>query len=191
MLQKVCTNVNVPPDILQTHKGKVCASCVHSSDGVNLKSLSKEKEDKILRQVVQRLNKLDRDCHDLSRAVRKISRSLYKVDPDYDLWDKLVDVSAAGSAPKKMPSPPTSSGQPKTDALISGAPMETEINIPDAIPNPLPQGVVSQSSVDITHNKKWGIMHNKRLASLVKSAPSAKNRLPSMALQMTLRLMLV
>ena len=101
------------------------------------------------------------------------------MDPNYDLWDKLVDVSAAGSAAKKMPSPPTSSGQSKTDALISGSPMETEINIPDAIPNPLPQDVISQNSVDITHNKKWGTMHNERLALLVESAPSAKNRLPS------------
>ena len=50
-----------------------------------------------------RLDKLDRDVNNLSTAVLRLSQSLSKLDPQFELHDKLKPISVAQSTLKPKP----------------------------------------------------------------------------------------
>ena len=162
-------------------KEQKCPSCANSPTKLDIGSLCKEIEDRILQTVLIRLEKLDRDCYDLSSAVRRISQSLSKLNTDFDLSDKLVTVSK--DVPAAIPKPSLSSSVERHKPISSTLckPMETEEQI-DKVPSmPQPMDISLSSSVDIITSKKWGVMHKDRFSAIHKTVPSSdiSNVLPT------------
>ena len=153
--QKVSLNETVRPAIQGNPNKKVCTSC---GDSINktLSSLTDEIVQRVLRAVMLRLEKLERDSYDLSKEMRKVSQTLTKQDPDFSLCDKLVSVPNENSS---------------TNVTPSKEPMETD-NFPVSLEETNPSCPTNPSSCN-----KWAMMHDEQL-SVIKQNESTRSRNP-------------
>ena len=68
---------------------RACELCGCSSVKDEFNSLRKDLEQRVLGTIEAQLEKLNRDCHGLSRSVLRIAEALTKLAPDFNLNDNL------------------------------------------------------------------------------------------------------
>ena len=108
-----------------------------------------------------RLDKLDVDVINLSTEFRRLTRSLSKLNPHFELYDKLGPTLCRINS-KSIPDNQIPVVKAKPRPVSSYEPMDTEDN---ALYVQFSSSLKDSSDIpaNIKSTKKWGFMHNERL----------------------------
>ena len=161
---------------------RACELCGCSSVKDDFNSLRKDLEQRVLGPIEAQLEKLNRDCHGLSRSVLRIAEALTKLAPDFDLNDKLKDSARAATSPqlgKAAHSILETNKKATQYDHNSDTFMDIESgNAADMYPSRI--AVKNPSPSTAVPSQHWGKMHNDRILQIKKTnLADANSKVPT------------